>query len=147
MLLAILFGRPFLRPVQFRRTVFALVCALGWLSGALHESLEAAQWMPDHQHHSPAHHEHQSDDTPADHYPEAEFDHAPLWARDGARITVAPLIGLLFGLLLAFTLLRPVSLRPASVSAAPPSGDPPLRVIWQFVQRCAAASTAPPALN
>lgn len=134
--------------MQLRRTIFALVCAFGWLAGALHESLEAAEWMVDHHHHHrTAQHDHETDSSHPDNSVGLEGDHDPVWARDGGQISFSTVIALFLGVLALLTLWRPFSPRPAQVWSPPRSGDPPLSVVWQFVQRCAAASAAPPALN
>lgn len=137
--------------MQFRRTIFALLCVFGWLSGALHEDLEAADWMPDHHHRGPASHEHEHEHGRGgahSHDPvDADAEHDPVWARDGARIGVPALIGPLLGLLVFFFLPRDVVTRVTRLWSRFRSREPSLRVIWQFVQRCAAPSAAPPALN
>lgn len=145
--LAVFRRRFFLRAVQLCRTVFAIVCAFGWLAGALHENLEAAEWMLDHRHHGPAHHAHEGDGAHSGNSAENDGDHDPVWARGEGQIGFSTVVVLLLGVLAFFTLLRPFSLRPATAWTTPRPEDPPLSAVWQFVQRCAACSAAPPVLN
>lgn len=139
-------AQRFFRYVQFRRTILALLCALGWLSGVLHEKMEAADWMMDHHHHSASHHEHESD-VPASHdSSDTDAGHAPVWARDGARVNVSAIVGLFIGLLATlFFLPKYLLVRLASTWCRLRPAEPSFGVVWQFVWRCAAPSAAPPA--
>lgn len=145
--LAVPLGCNFLRAVQFRRSVLALLCVFGWLSGALHEAFEAAHLMVDHHHHSAAHHEHESDGSHSDDEAELDAEHAPVWARDGSRVNVPAFSGLLAGLLIFFVRPWNLAVRVDRPRIFARRREPALRVIWQFVQRCAAPATAPPTLN
>jgi hypothetical protein len=125
------------------RALLAVLLAITWCSAAWHVDLEAVGMMFKHQHH--AHDDHDSDHAPVG----AHDDHEQVVARDVAKdqtragpATVAWLA------LLAFATWLSVAVRPrvAEISTLRTrrETDPPLAQVWQFVQRCAPESAAPP---
>jgi hypothetical protein len=128
------------------RALLAILLAVTWCSAAWHVDLEAVGMMFEHEHH--AHDDHDTDQVPVG----AHDDHEEVFARDvakdqvrGSAATVAWIA------LLAFATWLVAAARP-SVAALRTlrerrETDPPLAQAWQFVQRCAPESAAPPALG
>jgi hypothetical protein len=127
------------------RALLAILLAVTWCSAAWHANLEAIGLMLEHEHH--AHDGHDADHAPVG----AHDDHEEIFAQNVAKdhIRVGAVAGLwlaVIGLAVCFV----ASLRP-SIAALKSARqwretDPPLAHVWQFVQRCAPESAAPPAL-
>lgn len=128
------------------RAFLAFLLAVTWCSAAWHVDLEAVGIMPEHRHHA-------HDDHDSDHAPGGAYDgHEEVLARDVAKDQVrAGTASVTWLAPLAFAAWLAAAMRPPL--AAPPSrrrrleSDPPLARVWQFVQRCAPAAVAPPALG
>lgn len=102
--------------------------------------------MLEHQHH--AHDDHDSDHAPVG----AHDDHEQVFARDVAKdqvragtASVAWLAPLAFAAWLVAAVRTPLVARRTLRRCR--ETDPPLAQVWQFVQRCAPESAAPPALG
>ena len=130
------------------RALLAVLLALTWCSAVMHEGLEAVEMMFDHEHHA---HDDAADST--QHSPLGHDDHEPVVTRDGAKDNQIRInsSGVLWFAVLGTLLVYSLSVRPSLVEVeAPPKRrrtDPPLAQVWQFVQRCAPESAAPPALG
>lgn len=123
------------------RALLALLLAITWCSAAWHIDLEAVGLMFEHRHHALDHDaEHAPAGAPHD-------DHEEVFARDMAkdqvRIGAAPLWLALLGAALLLARFGQCRQAAASLRWRP---EPPLAHVWQFVQRCAPESAAPPAL-
>jgi len=129
------------------RTLLALALAVTWCSAAWHVDLEAVGLMFVHEHHAhgTAHHHpgHGADD---DH-------HDPVVARNTTkdsqvRVVVTGAWWVTLAGIMAWY-LAPLLPRLVDLAAVPRRrpGDPPLARVWQFVQRCAPESAAPPTLG
>lgn len=99
------------------------------------------------------HRHHAHDDQDSDHAPGGTHDdHEQVFARDAAKDPVRASPATVAGFaLLAFATWVIAAARP-SVAALRTlrerrETDPPLAHVWQFVQRCAPESAAPPALG
>jgi hypothetical protein len=129
------------------RALFAILLAVTWCSAAWHADLEAVGMMFDHDHHA-QHEDHDTDHAPVG----AHDDHEQVFARDVAKDQIR--MGTVGGLWIAVLSLAAwlvARLRP-SITALKSTRqwretDPPLARVWQFVQRCAPESAAPPALG
>jgi hypothetical protein len=128
------------------RALLAILLAVTWCSAAWHVDLEAVGMMFEHEHH--AHADHDTDQVPVG----AHDDHEQVFARDVAkdqvRVSAATVAWMA---LLAFATWLVAAARP-SVAALRTlrerrETDPPLALAWQFVQRCAPESAAPPVLG
>ncbi len=102
--------------------------------------------MLEHQHH--AHDDHDSDHAPVG----ADDDHEQVFARDVAKdqlragtASVTWLAPLAFAAWLVAAVRTPLVARTTLRRCR--ETDPPLAQVWQFVQRCAPESAAPPALG
>lgn len=131
------------------RAILALLLTVSWCSAAWHVNLEAVGLILEHQHH---HHDDHKADHGADHDPcVAHDDHEQVFASDlvknqtraGASAfayflppAFADWLGAARPHVTAIRLLRP-----------PTEADPPSAHVWQFVQRCAPESAAPPSLG
>jgi hypothetical protein len=125
------------------RALLAILLAVTWCSAAWHVDLEGVGMMLEHKHQA-------HDDRPAEHAPlGAHDDHEEVFARDVAKdqvrvnaATVAWFAFLGFATWLIATQRIPLaelrSLRERRET------NPPLVQFWQFVQRCAPESAAPP---
>jgi hypothetical protein len=132
------------------RALLAVLLAITWCSAVMHGGLEAVGMMFEHKHHA---HDHDAATNPTEHAPLDHDDHEPVVTRDVAkdnqiRVNSSGVLGFtVLGTLLVYSL----SVRPSLVEVeAPPKRrrtDPPLAQVWQFVQRCAPESAAPPALG
>lgn len=128
------------------RALLAILLAVTWCSAAWHVDLETVGMMFDHEHR--AHHDHDSDHAPVG----AHDDHEQVFARDVAKDQVrANAATGAWIALLAFATWLIVAARPPLVALRTlrqrRETDPPLTQAWQFVQRCAPESAAPPALG
>lgn len=137
--------------MSLRRAFLAVVLALTWCSAAWHVDLEAVGLMFEHEH------RHQHDDAPPDRDTprpcDTGDDHEPLWVRDvvkdgqirvgASAVLWFALVGVLFASALQLFRRRVPEHEPIPIGA---QTAPPSRRIWQFVQRCAPESAAPPAL-
>ena len=136
-------GRRMSRP----RALLALMLALAWCSAAWHCDLEAAELLLEHDHHA------HSDQGGQHESPSgAHDDHEEVFARDVVKDQVrigsgATLWFVVFGL----ALWLPAASRPdrgsPGIRRQRRETGPPLARVWQFVQRCAPQSAAPPALG
>jgi hypothetical protein len=129
------------------RAFLAILLVTLWCSAAWHVDLEAVGLMFEHQHH--AHDDHDADHAPAG---VPHDDHEQVFARDVAKdqIRVGGAAVLWFAYLglavwLAAT-LRPVLVALKNLRQRRET-DPPFARVWQFVQRCAPESAAPPVLG
>ncbi|MGH7960005.1 MAG: hypothetical protein ACREH8_23725 [Opitutaceae bacterium] len=131
------------------RALFAILLAVTWCSAAWHVDLEAAGLMLEHQHHGHA------DAGDADrHAPAAGHeDHERVMVRDvvkDGQFRLGP-TGVLWFVLVGIFLACAINLGRRSGEREPvPIGGrtaQPQQRVWQFVQRCAPISTAPPALG
>lgn len=102
--------------------------------------------MFDHEHR--AHDDHDTERAPVG----AHDDHEEVFARDVAKEQIR--VGAVGGLWIAVLSLAAwlvASLRPSLAALKSARSwretDPPLARVWQFVQRCAPESAAPPALG
>ena len=127
------------------RALLAILLAVTWCSAAWHVGLEAVGMMLEHEHH--AHDDHNSDHAPVG----THDDHEQVFSRDVAKdqVRVSPATVAWFAVV-AFATWLIAAARP-SVAALRTlrerrETDPPLSQGWQFVQRCAPESAAPPAL-
>jgi len=129
------------------RALLAVLLAVTWCSAAWHVGLEAVGMMFEHEHHA----QHDAHDT--DHAPVgAHDDHEQVFARDVAKDQIR--VGAVGGLWIAALSLPAwlvANLRPSLAVLKSTrrwrETDPPLARVWQFVQRCAPESAAPPALG
>jgi hypothetical protein len=128
------------------RALLAILLTITWCSAAWHVNLEAVGMMFEHEHH--AHDNHDSDHAPVG----AHDDHEQVFARDVAKDQVrasAATVALIAPLAFAIWLIA--AARPAVAALRTlrqrKETDPPLAQAWQFVQRCAPESAAPPALG
>jgi hypothetical protein len=132
------------------RALLAILLAVTWCSAAWHVDLEAVGLLFQHEHHAHDHGTH--DHHGADHGPVgAHDDHEQVFARDVAKDQIR--VGAADGLWIAVLSLAAwlvARLRPGLSALASTrrrrETDPPLAHVWQFVQRCAPESAAPPAL-
>ena len=130
------------------RAVLAILLAVTWCSAVMHAELEAVGLMLDH--------EHRAQQTEGGDHPTRgglDGEHEEVFARDlvkDGKIRPSPSSGLWLSLV-SLLAIWGLSLRHCAVAdeAIPicGEGDPPLARIWQFVQRCAPESAAPPALG
>lgn len=102
--------------------------------------------MFEHEHH--AHDHHDSDHAPVS----THDDHEQVFARDVAKDQVrigagAVLWFALLGLGISFAATLRSTLVALKTSRQRRETDPPLAHVWQFVQRCAPESAAPPVLG
>jgi hypothetical protein len=129
------------------RVLLALLLAVTWCSAAWHVELEAIGLVLKHEHRAHGDHEHHP-------HPAALDDlHEPLFARSltkdasfriGASDAFPPAIpASIHGLTTTSCPLRADTLKPFGANPS----DPPWTQVWQFVQRCAPDSAAPPALS
>ena len=136
---------PYRCPAMPRvRVLLALLLAVTWCSAAWHVELEAIGLVLHHEHRAHGDHEHP-------HHPAAFDDHhEPLFARNltkdasfrlGASGAFPPAIPA--GIHGLTTSSRPLLADTLMPFGANPS-DPPWTHVWQFVQRCALDSAAPP---
>jgi hypothetical protein len=133
-------------PMPRPRALLAILLAVTWCSAAWHVDLEAVGVILDHKHR--AHGDHAADHAPFG----AHDDHEQVVARDGAKDQVrasgAPITWIA---LLAFATWLVAAARPPLAAVRTlrrrRETDPPLAQVWQFVQRCAPESAAPPALG
>jgi hypothetical protein len=129
--------------------LIAILLAVTWCSAAWHVQLEAAGVLFEHEHR--AHHHHADADN--HHAPTGADDgHDPVFARQVVKdqMHTGPAPGLWIGLLgLAVWLMAACPRRAAvlRVTQRPTEMGPPLARVWQFLQRCAPRSAAPPALG
>jgi hypothetical protein len=143
--------RASLRLMPRFRAVLAILFAVTWCSAAWHAEFEALGMMLEHAHHA-THAHHDDGDHETDHGPVgAHDDHADVVARDLAKDQVRVGAVSVLWLALLGVAASLVSLRPshAGLKSARQrrETDPPLSHVWQFVQRCAPESAAPPALG
>lgn len=130
------------------RALLAMSLALAWCSAVLHVELEAVGLMLDHQHHG------EQDRSGSHHEPGiADDHHDPLFtsniAKDGL-IRLGATGAVCFALVGVLAFFGTYVRSRSSAGEPVPIGrqsDPPLQKIWQFVQRCAPESAAPPALG
>ena len=131
------------------RALLAVLLTMTWCSAVMHGGLEAVGLMLEHEHHG-----HETADNAAHGaHGAATGDHEPVVTRDFAKdhqIRVES-SGVLWFALIETLLFFGLSVRPnlAEVKAPPKRQrtDPPLAQVWQFVQRCAPESAAPPVLG
>jgi hypothetical protein len=128
------------------RALLAILLVGTWCSAAWHVDLEAVGMMFEHKHH--AHDDHDSDHAPVG----THDDHEQVFARDVAKDQVrASATTVAWFALLAFATWLVAAARPLLVALRTlrqrRETDPPLAQAWQFVQRCAPKSAAPPALG
>lgn len=128
------------------RAFLAVLLAVTWCSAAWHADLEAVGLVFEHEHH--AHDDHDSDHAPVG----AHDDHGQVFARDVAKDQVrASATAVAWITLLAFAAWLVTAARLPLVALRTlrqrRETDPPLAQAWQFVQRCAPESAAPPALG
>jgi hypothetical protein len=126
------------------RALLAILLVATWCAAAWHADLEAIGMMFEHKHHA-------HDDYDTDHVP-AHDDHEEVFAQNVAKDQIR--VGAVGGLWIAVLGLAAwlvASLRPTLAALKAPrrrrETDPPLAHVWQFVQRCAPESAAPPALG
>src|SRR5688572_22853393 len=128
------------------RALLAILLAVTWCSAAWHVDLEALDLILEHQHHA---HDHGAEDAPAG----APHDnHEEVFARDVAKDQVRASSGaMLWFTVLGLAVWLAAAFRPDGASPGIPrqrrKTGPPLARVWQFVQRCAPQSAAPPALR
>lgn len=130
-----------------RRAALAILLALAWCAVAWHGALEGAGWLLEHQHHAHdegAHPDHHAPDRPTD-------DHDPFLVRDvvkDGQIRLGATALVCFGFIGAL-LVNAFDRAAGSGEREPvPFGGwtaPPFRKVWQFAERCAPESAAPPA--
>jgi hypothetical protein len=128
------------------RAIVAVLLAVTWCSAAWHCDLEAVGMMLEHRHHGD--HDHDTDHAPVS----SHDHHEQVFARDVAKDQVRVIPATITSLALVAFATWLVATAPPSVVAISPirerrETDPPLAHIWQFVQRCAPESAAPPALG
>jgi hypothetical protein len=128
------------------RALLAILLALTWCSAAWHVDLEAVGLMLEHEHH--AHHDHDMDHAPTG---MPHDDHEQVFAREVAKDQIRMgATGVLWFAIVGVYLscgLNPGD-RCGEPEPVPIRGRtaPPEQRVWQFVQRCAPESAAPPAL-
>jgi hypothetical protein len=127
------------------RALLAILLAVTWCSAAWHVDLEAAGMLFQHDHRG--HDHHHSDHGPVD----AHDHHEQVFARDVMKdqVRASPATVASFAFL-AFAIWVIAAARP-SIAALRTlrerrETDPPLGLVWHFVQRCAPESAAPPTL-
>jgi hypothetical protein len=128
------------------RALLAILLAVTWCSAAWHAEMEAVGMMLAHEHHG--HDDHDADRAPIG----AHDDHEEIFARDVAKdqIRVGSAPGLwiaVIGLAVWLAANSQPSLAALKEGRRRRETDPPLARVWQFVQRCAPESAAPPALG
>jgi hypothetical protein len=128
------------------RALLALLLAVTWCSAAWHVDLEAVGLMLQHEHH--AHADHDTDHGPVG----THDDHEEVFARDVTKDQLR--VGAVGGLWIAVLTLTAWLVASARPSVLTLKGtrrrretDPPLAHVWQFLERCAPESAAPPALG
>lgn len=129
------------------RALLAVLLTLTWCSAAWHADLEALEMLFEHQHHAHGHASHGHNHPPLGEHDE----HLPLVARhvtkDDVRADSGAMLWFVALGLLAATLARYLRASGAGDGRPRRETGPPLARVWQFVQRCAAPSAAPPALG
>ena len=124
------------------RALLALLLAVTWCTAAWHVDLEAVGLLGEHRHHS---HDHGH----AHHSPAGSHDgHEKVFARDVAKDVVRVVASALVCVEAPPTAV-PVPPRILALNevSRPAQTDPPFARVWQFEQRCAPESAAPPALG
>ncbi|WP_156469249.1 hypothetical protein [Cephaloticoccus primus] len=128
------------------RVIIALLMVFAWGTGFFHQSLEAAGYLFEHEHHHPAYHD-PANDHAHEHNAGDGDDHTPLWAQHNpqgavlfAAFAVLLLAAILFHRALQHLLRAYAPAATLCLQRWRHTRDP----IWHFVRRCAPDIAAPP---